>query len=91
MTQSYDLEYGSATIEIQKNAFDFCSTKMPSIRVVIVDDLLATGGTLQAACEVVNKLDHCRVTKALVIMELSFLNGRSKLPPDVNLTSFIEY
>ena len=90
LTQSYDLEYGSATIEIQMNAFDYCSKK-PTTRVVIVDDLLATGGTLQAACDVVNKLGHCRVTTALVIMELSFLNGRSKLPHDLNLTSFIEY
>ena len=64
LTQSYDLEYGSATIEIQKNAFDYCSKK-PTTRVVIVDDLLATGGTLQAACDVVNKLGHCKVTKAL--------------------------
>ena len=86
------MEYGNATIEIQKNAFDFCQKDQNDIsRILVVDDLLATGGTLSAACEVVNNLNKCQVTHALVIMELSALNGKSKIPQNVALTSFIKY
>ena len=51
---SYDLEYGSATFELQKNAFEFCNKHDKKSRTMIVDDLLATGGTMKAACDLVN-------------------------------------
>ena len=71
--QSYDLEYGSATVEVHQDAFT------PGDRVLIVDDVLATGGTGSATAELVRKAG-AEVTAIAVIMELSFLNGRSRLP-----------
>ena len=71
--QSYDLEYGSATIEVHQDAF------APGDRVLIVDDVLATGGTGSATAELVRKAG-AEVAAIAVIMELSFLNGRSRLP-----------
>jgi adenine phosphoribosyltransferase len=71
--QSYDLEYGSATIEVHQDAF------APGERVLIVDDVLATGGTGSATAELVRKAG-AEVAGIAVIMELSFLNGRSRLP-----------
>ncbi|XP_030755090.1 adenine phosphoribosyltransferase [Sitophilus oryzae] len=72
----YELEYGEATVEIQEE-----SIKAGQI-VLVVDDLLATGGTLGAACELVKKLGGT-VSKCLVVMELPALNGRKKIPADV--------
>jgi adenine phosphoribosyltransferase len=69
---SYDLEYGSDTIEIQDDAVK------PGQRVVILDDLLATGGTLAAAVELFEKVG-AEVVGTACIIELTFLNGRSKL------------
>ena len=71
--QSYDLEYGSATIEVHQDAF------APGERVLIVDDVLATGGTGSATVELVRNAG-AEVAGIAVIMELSFLNGRSRLP-----------
>jgi adenine phosphoribosyltransferase len=71
--QSYDLEYGSATIEVHQDAF------APGERVLIVDDVLATGGTAAATAELVRKAG-AEVTGIVVILELSFLAGRDKLP-----------
>jgi adenine phosphoribosyltransferase len=71
--QSYDLEYGSATIEVHRDAF------APGERVLIVDDVLATGGTGSATVELVRKAG-AEVVAIAVIMELSFLHGRSRLP-----------
>jgi adenine phosphoribosyltransferase len=71
--QSYELEYGSATIEVHQDAF------APGERVLIVDDVLATGGTGSATAELVRKAG-AEVAGIAVIMELSFLNGRSRLP-----------
>jgi adenine phosphoribosyltransferase len=71
--QSYDLEYGSATVEVHQDAF------APGERVLIVDDVLATGGTGSATAELVRKAG-AEVAGIAVIMELSFLNGRSRLP-----------
>ena len=68
----YELEYGTDTIEIQEGAVQ------PGQRVVILDDLLATGGTLAAAIELVNKVGG-EVVGADCIIELSFLKGREKL------------
>jgi adenine phosphoribosyltransferase len=71
--QSYDLEYGSATVEVHQDAV------APGERVLIVDDVLATGGTGSATVELVRKAG-AEVVAIAVIMELSFLNGRSRLP-----------
>lgn len=69
---SYDLEYGSATIEIHKDAIK------PGQKVVIVDDLIATGGTVEAAIKLVEQLGG-EVVKVLFLMELAGFEGRKKL------------
>lgn len=69
---SYDLEYGSASLEIHTDAL----TKKD--RVLLVDDLLATGGTAKASCELVEQLGATVAALAFVI-ELDFINGREKL------------
>ena len=70
--QSYELEYGSATLAIHQDAFE------PGDRVVMVDDLLATGGTASAAAALIDKAGGELVEMDFLI-ELSFLNGRDKL------------
>ncbi len=70
--QSYDLEYGQATIEMHKDAVK------PGQKVVIVDDLIATGGTIEAACKLIEQLGG-EVAKIVFLMELKGLNGREKL------------
>lgn len=71
---SYELEYGKDTLEIHIDAVQ------PDARVVIADDLIATGGTAAATAELVSKLGATVVECAFVI-ELGFLNGREKLKP----------
>jgi adenine phosphoribosyltransferase len=71
--QSYELEYGSATIEVHQDAF------APGERVLIVDDVLATGGTAQATTTLVRRAG-ADVVGVAVILELTFLGGRAKLP-----------
>ena len=70
--KSYDLEYGSATIEMHKDSIQ------PGQKVVVVDDLIATGGTIEAACELIEELGG-EVAKVVFLMELAGLNGREKL------------
>jgi adenine phosphoribosyltransferase len=72
LTESYELEYGTNTLEIHQDAVS------AGQRVLIVDDLLATGGTAKATCNLVEKLGGIVVGTAFVI-ELTFLNGRDKL------------
>ncbi len=79
---TYDLEYGSDTIEIQANAIE------PDERVVVLDDLLATGGTMAAAVNLVRKVQGV-VAGAACIIELSFLGGRKRL--DVPIHSVLAY
>jgi len=79
---SYDLEYGIDTIKIQEDAIS------PGQRVVIVDDLLATGGTMQAAVELVRRQGGTVVAGACII-ELGFLNGRRRV--EVPVTSMVTY
>src|SRR4029077_13331427 len=74
--RSYDLEYGSATIEVHQDAF------APGERVLIVDDVLATGGTAAATAGLV-RTAGAEVTGISVILELSFLGGRARLPGDL--------
>jgi adenine phosphoribosyltransferase len=71
--KSYDLEYGSNTLAVHQDAF------APGERVLVVDDVLATGGTAAAA---VHLVEHCgaHVVGVDVLLELSFLDGRSALP-----------
>ena len=79
---TYDLEYGTDTIEIQKDAV------APGQRVVILDDLLATGGTMNAAVTLVRNVGGL-CTGAACIIELSFLNGRQRL--DIPVHSILAY
>nr|MCR5451408.1 adenine phosphoribosyltransferase [Lachnospiraceae bacterium] len=72
ISEEYDLEYGTATVEIHKDAIQ------PGQKVVIVDDLIATGGTLEAAVKLVEKLGG-KVAKIICLMELKGLEGREKL------------
>ena len=69
---SYDLEYGSAAIEIHKDSIK------PGQKVVLVDDLIATGGTIEAAAKLVEELGG-EVVKIIFLMELAGLEGRKKL------------
>lgn len=70
--ETYDLEYGQATIEIHKDAIK------PGDKVVIVDDLIATGGTAEAAAKLVERLGG-KVVKCIFLIELAGLEGRKKL------------
>lgn len=83
VSASYDLEYGQATIEIHKDAIQ------KGQKVIIVDDLIATGGTLEAACKLVEELGG-EVAGIVVVMELAGLNGREKLQK-YNVKSLITY
>ncbi|MBO5509766.1 MAG: adenine phosphoribosyltransferase [Lachnospiraceae bacterium] len=69
---SYDLEYGSATIELHKDAIK------PGDKVVLVDDLIATGGTIEAAAKLVEQLGG-EVVKMIFLIELTDLRGRERL------------
>ena len=70
--EDYDLEYGTATIEVLTDAF------VPGERVLVIDDVLATGGTARATADLVQRAG-ARVSGLAVLLELSFLNGRAKL------------
>ena len=72
VSQKYDLEYGQAEIEIHKDAI------RPGQKVVVVDDLIATGGSAEAAAKLVEKLGG-QVAKMVFVMELAGLEGRKKL------------
>ena len=72
VSKTYDLEYGTATIEIHKDAI------LPGQKVVLIDDLIATGGTIKAAAELVEELGG-EVVKILFLMELAGLEGRKVL------------
>jgi adenine phosphoribosyltransferase len=79
---TYQLEYGSDTIEIQEDAV------AAGQRVVVLDDLLATGGTMHAAIDLVRRQGGT-VVGAGCIIELSFLNGRNRI--DVPFTAMVAY
>ena len=80
---SYELEYGMDTVEIHQDAFP------PNSRVLLIDDLLATGGTAQAALALAEKL-QADIVEAAFLIELSFLGGRERLAPHA-VFSFIQY
>ena len=81
---SYDLEYGSDTLEIHADAVK------PGQRVLMVDDLLATGGTLRACLDLLQELDADVVGVSLAI-ELTFLGGREKVGGDVPIDAAMVY
>ena len=81
--KDYTLEYGHATLEMHRDAVQ------PGQRVLIVDDLLATGGTLSATCGLVEKLGGV-VAGIAVLIELSFLKGREKFSK-YDFCSIIQY
>jgi adenine phosphoribosyltransferase len=82
--QTYDLEYGTDTIEIHQDALK------EGERVVVIDDVLATGGTMAATVELVRKNFQAEIVEVTFIMELNFLNGREKLK-DLPLYSIIQF
>ena len=83
VSKEYALEYGTATIEIHKDAIQ------PGQKVVIVDDLMATGGTAKAIVEMVEEMGG-EVAALLFLIELDFLEGR-KVLPDYKIESIIHY
>ena len=78
----YDLEYGTDILQIQADAVK------PGDRIVLLDDLLATGGTMNAAAELFYKL-NANVVGAACIIELTFLNGRDKL--SIPISTLVTY
>jgi len=79
----YQLEYGTDTLEIHEDALE------PGTRVLIADDVLATGGTVGAAIDLVNKLGG-KIVEIAFLLELTFLKGREKLA-DYPVFSLIQY
>lgn len=80
----YVLEYGTDTLEIHDDALD------PADRVVIVDDLLATGGTLVAAAALVRGF-NANIVGVAAVIELAFLDGRRKLDENIAIHTLIQY
>lgn len=83
ISKEYSLEYGTDKIEIHKDAIE------PGKRVLIVDDLLATGGTAAAAAELIQSVGE--LVGISFVIELEDLGGRDKLPKDVKITSLVKY
>ena len=83
ISMEYELEYGTATIEMHKDAIK------PGQKVVIVDDLIATGGTIEAAAKMIEQLGG-EVVKIVFLMELEGLEGRKKLT-QYDVASVIKY
>jgi adenine phosphoribosyltransferase len=82
-SQTYNLEYGTATIEIHKDSIK------PGQKVVLVDDLIATGGTIEAAAQLIEKCGG-KVVKIIFLMELEGLDGRKKLSK-YDVASVVKY
>jgi len=83
VSKTYDLEYGTATIEMHKDSIK------PGQKVVLVDDLIATGGTMKAAAELVEELGG-EVVKMLFLIELAGLKGREFLS-DYDIDAVVSY
>lgn len=83
VSRSYDLEYGSATIEMHKDSI------RPGQKVAVIDDLIATGGTVEAAVKLIEELGG-EVVKIVFLMELAGLKGREKLA-GYDVASVIRY
>ena len=83
VSQKYDLEYGQAEVEMHRDAIQ------PGQKVVIVDDLIATGGSAEAAAKLVEQLGG-KIVRMVFVMELAGLEGRKKLA-DYDVQSLIVY
>ncbi|PIR66552.1 MAG: adenine phosphoribosyltransferase [Parcubacteria group bacterium CG10_big_fil_rev_8_21_14_0_10_36_14] len=81
--ESYDLEYGSNALEIHEDAIE------PGQNVLIIDDVLATGGTMEATCKMVKKLGG-EIAGIGFLIELDFLQGRNKLEEN-NVKTLVHY
>ena len=79
----YQLEYGTDTLEVHTDAF------VPGRRVLLLDDVLATGGTMRACCDLVSN-SGAELVGCAFVLELGFLNGRARLAPHP-VTSLITY
>jgi adenine phosphoribosyltransferase len=79
----YDLEYGQAELQVHIDGFE------PGARVLLIDDLLATGGTLEAGCKLIEQAGG-KVVGCGILVELSFLAGRERLKPH-EVRSLIRY
>ena len=84
VSETYQLEYGTDTLEVHED----CVSKGDS--VILIDDLLATGGTAQAAYKLLNKVG-ADVTCIGFVVELGFLDGRKKMPEGVEVFSIIDF
>ena len=82
--QSYDLEYGTDAVEIHSDAF------RPGQKILIVDDVLATGGTVAATVQLIQGHFDVEIVEIDFLIELGFLNGREKLP-GTPIHSLIQY
>ena len=82
--KTYELEYGTDTVEIHADAFK------PGQKLLIIDDVLATGGTIAATIELIQSNFNVEIVGVEFLMELKFLQGRKKLP-DLPINALIEY
>jgi adenine phosphoribosyltransferase len=82
--QTYDLEYGTDAVEIHTDALT------PGQKILLVDDVLATGGTIAATVELIQNNFDVEIVEVDFVVELSFLNGRVKLP-DLPIYAIINY
>ncbi|XP_075985917.1 adenine phosphoribosyltransferase [Anticarsia gemmatalis] len=84
VSYKYDLEYGSDILEVQKSAV------RPGLKCLLIDDLIATGGSITAATRL---LESCgaNVIGCLVVIELTSLNGRQNIPDNVPVHSLLQY
>ncbi len=85
VSREYSLEYGSNVLEIHRDAVS------PGQRILLVDDVLATGGTIATSIDIVRELGGVPIGIA-VLIELDFLNGRERLSPyEIDVKSFVHY
>ena len=84
ISEEYALEYGTDKLEIHKDAIE------AGKKVIVIDDLLATGGTVAAACRLLTRAG-AKVEAAAFVIELEDLKGRENLPKDVEVVSMIKY
>lgn len=80
----YELEYGNAALEVHVDAIT------PGEKVLIIDDLLATGGTVEAACKLITRLGG-KIVSAAFLIELTDLGGQKRLSPYTKTISLIQY